>query len=341
THTDLARLFAGGVDVQVFSIFCDGKQVQPYNWARREIDSVEAWARRNPKQLTILHSSKELFRTVKAGKIGAFMGVEGGHMIENHLEYLDTFFARGVRYMTLTWNNSTDWATSALDETTEPNLPHKGLTDFGKSVIRKMNQLGMLVDISHVGEQTFWDALSVTTKPVIASHSSVYALCPHRRNLKDDQIRAIGKNGGVIHLNFFAGFLDSTYQDKSTRFTALHQAEVDSLIAQGAQADYARMMIAEKYPEELKNVRPPLELLLTHLDYVVRLVGVDHVGLGSDFDGIEAAPRELNGVEDFPLLTQALLKRGYTPNDIHKILGGNFIRVLQANEKSTGQLSTH
>jgi membrane dipeptidase len=184
-----------------------------------------------------------------------------------------------------------------------------------------------------VGEQTFWDALNISTKPVIASHSCVWNLCPHRRNLKDDQIKAIAKRGGVIFLNFYAGFIDSTFEKKSAAFNTLHQAEIDTLISHGTQANYAGFIVAEKYPEELMNIRPPLSMLLDHLDYIVKLVGVDYVGMGSDFDGINAAPRELNGVEDFPLITKALLEKGYSKKDIRKILGENFLRVFKANQE--------
>ena len=243
--------------------------------------------------------------------------------------------------MTLTWNNSTSWATSAKDETAPSKSPptgetlkdsvmHKGLTNFGKQVVKRMNELGMIVDISHVGEQTFWDAINTSTKPVIASHSCVWNLCPHRRNLKDDQIKAIGKNGGVIHLNFYAGFIDSTYEKKSKVFLERHQTEVDSLLKLKIQPDYAKIMVGEIHRDEVNAFRPPLSILLDHLDYIVKMIGVDHVGLGSDFDGIEAAPLELNGVQDFPLITKALLERGYRKKDIQKILGGNFIRVFKA-----------
>ena len=261
------------------------------------------------------------------------LGVEGGHMIEDKLANLDNLYARGVRYLTLTWNNSTSWATSAADETTkDDSLPHKGLTDLGKQVVQRMNDLGMLIDISHNGEQTFWDVIKHTKKPVIASHSSVWTICQHRRNLKDDQIKAIAENGGVIHLNFYAGFLDSTYERKAIAFTARHKHEVDSLLSKGTQPNYAEMIIMEKYQEEVNSFRPPLSLLIDHIDYIVKLVGVDHVGLGSDFDGIEAGPKELNGVQDFPLITKALVERGYNKKDIRKILGGNFLRVFRANQ---------
>lgn len=335
THSDLKRMLEGGVDIQVFSIFCGGEQSQPYAWANLEIDSVYEWVRRNPEKMLLVKNSADLEKAVKEKKLGAMLGMEGGHMIEDDLAKLNTLYDRGVRYMTLTWNNSPSWATSALDETTKSDLPHKGLTDFGKQVVKRMNELGMLVDLSHTGEQTFWDAIRMSTKPVIASHSCVYNLCPHRRNLKDDQIRAIGANGGVIHLNFYAGFIDSSFEARSNAFYAANQKKVDSLIATGMQPDYARFAVAEKNPELIAQLRPSMDVLLDHLDYIVKLIGIDHVGLGSDFDGIEAPPRELNGVEDFPLLTKALKKRGYSKKDIGKILGGNFIRVLKANEKKS------
>lgn len=331
THSDLTRMKEGGVDVQIFSIFCGPEQQTPYAFANREMDSVYEWTRRNPDKIMIVKTSEQLQQAVKEKKLAAMMGVEGGHMIEDKLENLDAIYKRGARYMTLTWNNSTSWATSAKDETEKKDsLPHKGLTDFGKQVVKRMNKLGMMIDVSHIGEQTFWDAINTTTKPVIASHSCVWNLCPHRRNLKDEQIKAIGKNGGVIFLNFYAGFIDSTYEKKLKEFNALHQKEIDELIANKTQPDYAAIIIAEKYKDEVNAFRPFLAVLLDHLDYIVKMIGVNHVGLGSDFDGIEAPPLELNGVEDFPLVTKALLERGYRKKDIKKILGGNFIRVFKA-----------
>lgn len=333
THTDLGRLRSGGVDVQVFSIFCGPEQKHPYAYANREIDSVYEWANRAPNRMTIVRTPAELKQAIKDNRLAAMLGVEGGHMIEDKIENLDALYARGVRYMTLTWNNSTSWATSAADETTKgDSLAHTGLTDFGKKIVARMNELGMLIDISHNGEQTFWDVIKLTNKPIIASHSSVWKFCHHRRNLKDDQIKAIAKNGGVIHLNFYAGFLDSTYEKKAAQLIAKHKPEIDSLVAHGAQPDYAGIITMEKYKDETNAIRPPLSLLLDHLDYIVKLVGVDYVGLGSDFDGIEAPPRELNGVQDFPLITKALLERGYNKKEIRKILGENFLRVFKANQ---------
>jgi membrane dipeptidase len=254
-------------------------------------------------------------------------------MIEDNLAYLDRFYQRGVRYMTLTWNNSTSWATSALDETTKKDsLPFKGLTTFGKQIVRRMNELGMMVDVSHVGEQTFWDAINTTTKPVIASHSCAHALCPIFRNLKDDQIKAIGKNGGVIHMNFYSGFIDSSFQRRAREFNQLHRIERDSLRAlKWVNYEIEEHLLA-KYPAEAGSLRPPLSLLIDHIDHIVRLIGADHVGIGSDFDGISSAPKELRDVTDMPLITKALLQRGYSKADVRKILGENFIRVFSANQ---------
>ena len=336
THSDLARFKKGGVDVQIFSIFCDDRYGRgtAFKYANAEIDSLYAIAGRNPDKMRIVSNPAELMRAVKNHLLAAMLGVEGGHMIENDINNLDSFFKRGVRYMTLTWNNSTPWATSAKDESAKTfNASPYGLTDFGKSIVRRMNQLGMIVDISHVGEKTFWDAIQTTSKPVIASHSSVYALCPVFRNLKDDQIKAIAKNGGVIQVNFYSGFLDSNYQKRVTEFIALHKREQDSLVATKAPDYIINSFFSKKYPKETLAFRPPLSLLIDHIDYIVKLVGVNFVGLGSDFDGIESAPQGLDGVQDFPKITEALLKRGYSAKDVEKILGGNFLRVFKANSR--------
>jgi len=332
THSDLDRFKKAGVDVQLFSVWCDGLQVNPYAWANREMDTLDAVAKRNPDKIVKVGNPTELLQAVKEKKLAAMFGVEGGHMIENNLDNLNNFYNRGVRYMTLTWNNSTDWATSALDETTKADsLKHKGLTEFGKQVVKRINELGMLVDLSHVGETTFWDAIKITTKPVIVSHSCVYSLCPHRRNLKDDQILAVGKNGGVIHLNFYSGFLDSSFDRRTDLFNNSHKAERDSLLKQNPEPYFADMFLFTKYPEEVKALRPPLSLLIDHLDYIVKLIGVDHVGIGSDYDGVNSLPQQLDDITAMPLITKELLKRGYSKKDIRKILGENFLRIFEAN----------
>jgi membrane dipeptidase len=336
THSDLARFKKGGVDVQVFSIFCDDHYGvgTAFAYAHREIDSLYAIARRNPDKMQIVTDPAGLEKAVKSHKLAAMLGVEGGHMIENRMDYLDSFYRLGVRYMTLTWNNSTPWATSAMEETSHAfTVTPYGLTEEGKAIVRRMNELGMIVDLSHVGEKTFWDAIHTTTKPVICSHSSVYAICPVFRNLKDDQIRAIGANGGVIQVNFYSGFLDSNYARRMNRFLERHKPELDSLNAAKAPQYAINEFLSKKYPGESDSLRAPLSLLMDHIDYIVRLIGTDHVGLGSDFDGIESPPQQLDDVTKYPLITRELMKRGYKAADIEKILGGNFIRVFKANVK--------
>jgi membrane dipeptidase len=336
TQSDLSRMREGGVKLQVFSIFCDdhyGKG-SAFKYANRELDSLFAITSRNPQSMQIVYSYRDIIKSLKDHKLACMSGVEGGHMIEDNLDYIDSFYNRGVRYMTLTWNNSTSWATSASDESQHTfKVTSYGLNDFGKQVIKKMNRLGMIVDVSHIGEKTFWDVMAVTAKPVIASHSSVYSLCPVFRNLKDDQIKAIAKNKGVIQVNFYSGFLDSGFFKKMDSFLKLHKSENDSLSA----LKLSGMIIADTFSKEYKldfeKMRPPFSLLIDHIDYIVKLVGVDFVGLGSDFDGIDSSPLGLDGVEDYPKITQALVKRGYSKKDIEKILGGNFLRVLRANEK--------
>ena len=337
THSDLNRMKKGGVDVQIFSIFCDENYGMgtAFAYANREIDSLYAVVERNPKKMMIVRNPADLELAVKSKKLGSMLGIEGGHMIEDRIDYLDSLYKRGGRYMTLTWNNSTSWASSAADERAGKDLGHPyGLNELGEKIVRHMNELGMIVDISHVGEKTFYDALRITTKPVIASHSCAYSICPVPRNMTDDQIRMIKKNNGTIQLNFYSGFIDSTFREKNNNFIAKHQQEKDSILKTNPSDFYANLLIHEKYKDEMDNVRPPLTLLIDHLDHIVKLIGVDHVGIGSDFDGINSSPRELNDVTDMPLITKELLKRGYSKTDIYKILGGNFIRVFKANQNN-------
>ncbi len=333
THSDLARFKKGGIDIQVFSVFCDEKfgKDTAYKFANIEIDSLHAIVSRNPDKMMMVTTPGELQQAVREKKLGCMIGVEGGHMIEESLENLENLYNKGTRYLTLTWNNSLSWASSAKDEAAG-EIMQKGLSAFGKSVVKRMNELGMMVDLSHVGEKTFWDALAVTTKPVILSHSSVYNLCPVPRNVKDDQIKAVAKNGGVIQVNFYSGFLDPNYLKRRREVFARRKVEQDSLKKTG-MADYAvSQWIAKKYPKEFEHIRPAFSTILDHIDYIVKLVGVDYVGIGADMDGIESMPKGINGVQDFPKITQGLVRRGYSESDIQKILGGNFIRVFEANQ---------
>ncbi len=332
THSDLDRWKIGGLDVQIFSVYTDGGVKNAFAIANQEMDSLDAVVARNPTKIIKAANYAGILKAVNEHKIAALFGVEGGHMIEDDLTKLEALYNRGARYLTLTHNVAPSWATSAADETTNPNLPQKGLTDFGKQVVLKMNELGMMVDVSHVGEQTFWDVIEITTKPIIASHSSVYSLVPSRRNLKDDQIKAIAKNGGVVMVNFHPGFIDDSFDKKEMDFLKKHAIEADSLKKSGLDDWYTMDFLYKKYNTEVEAMRPSLSMLIDHIDYIVALVGVDYVGLGSDFDGINLTPKQLDDVTTYPVITKALVEKGYSEEDIVKILGGNLLRVLKANE---------
>ncbi|WP_347173936.1 dipeptidase [Polaribacter uvawellassae] len=332
THSDLDRWKIGGLDVQIFSVYTDGGVKNAFAIANREMDSLDAVVARNPTKITKAANYAAILKAVKEHKIAALFGVEGGHMIEDDLTKLEALYYRGARYLTLTHNVAPSWATSAADETTNPDLAQKGLTDFGKQVVSKMNELGMMVDVSHVGDQTFWDVIEITTKPIIASHSSVYSLVPSHRNLKDDQIKAIAKNGGVIMVNFHPGFIDDSFDKKEMDFLKKHAIEADSLKKSGLDDWYTMDFLYKKYNTEVEAMRPPLSKLMDHIDYIVNLVGVDYVGLGSDFDGINLTPKQLDDVTTYPVITKALVEKGYSEEDIVKILGSNLLRVLKANE---------
>jgi membrane dipeptidase len=326
---DLPRAKIGGLDVQVFSIWCD--ETGGFALANREIDSLYALIKRYPQKIALVRNYQELQQAVKEKKLAAMIGVEGGHMIENSIANLDQLAKRGMIYLTLTWNNSTPWASSAFEETSGKIKPENaGLNDFGKKVVARLNELGVLVDLSHVGEKAFYDAMAITTKPVLVSHSCVYALNPVPRNLKDEQIKAVGKNGGVISLNFYNGFLDSTYQTKQKMFLDKYDGELKALAQKYGRSNAIDTLIS-LHPVEADALRTPLSVVIDHVDYIVKLIGVDHVGFGADFDGAESFPAGINGVADYPKLTAALFARGYKKADVEKILGGNFLRVLKAN----------
>jgi membrane dipeptidase len=336
-HTDLPRFKEGGLDVEMFSIWVPPEKMSRsyFDQANEQIDSVESLARRNPSLVGMARTSSEVETLVHNGKFVAMLGMEGGHPIVNNLKKLDLFYNRGVRYMTLTWNNSTDWATSAKDET-DPHihLKRKGLSDFGKKVVRRMNALGMMIDVSHVGEQTFWDVMKTTRKPIIASHSSVWALNHHRRNLKDDQLKAIAKNGGVVFVNFAPWFIDSTFAAKEEVMREKNKARIDSFSSTLKGDEFIKeVRVAEFLKDEYRPILPSLNVLIDHFDYIAKLIGTDHVGIGSDFDGIAVTPKDMDDVTFLPNITRELLKRGYSEHDVRKILGENFLRVLKEVER--------
>lgn len=327
-HTDIARFFKGDVSAQIFSVWCGGDygKGRAYAFANQQIDSLTKIVSENPDKLQFATTKHDVLSAAKKNKLAVLMGVEGGHMIEDNLDYLQNLYDRGVRYMTLTWNNSTDWASSASDETNpKSKIKQKGLSDFGKDVVRYMNKIGMMVDLSHVGRQTFFDAIQTTTKPVIVSHSNAYAIAPVSRNLQDDQIKAIAENGGVICINFYSGFLEKGYNRK---VDSLYKATVSKKEQKkNVTGDNKFYKLSAEAREQL---RPELSVVIDHIDYIVNLVGVDYVGLGGDFDGVESTAKGLDDVAAYPNITKELVERGYRDEDIQKILGLNVLRVLDA-----------
>ena len=335
-HTDLDRWKEGGVDVQFFSVYT-GPQARNkegyYKDANEQIDSLENIVRRNSDRMLIAKDYPAVKRGLQRRKLVALIGVEGGHMIEDDLRKLDSLYARGMRYLTLTWNNSTSWASSAMDETTNlEKLKHRGLNDFGRQIVRRMNELGIIVDLSHTGEQTFYDALAVATKPVLLSHSSVWSICPVFRNVKDDQIKAVAKNGGVICINFYSGFVSREFDQRSTYLDGpVKKIIQDSIFAIWRDSTKMKSEWQKYYESKLSEVRPTVGQVVDHIDYIVKLVGADYAGIGSDFDGVSSLPVGLEDVTTYPKITEELLKRGYSKKAIKKILGGNVLRVMKAN----------
>jgi len=287
-------------------------------------------------------SSADIERAHREHKLAALMGIEGGHSIENDMHLLRDFYRIGVRYMTLSWSNTNEWADSSGDIDDPKVQHHNGLTDFGKHVVLEMNRLGMMVDISHVADKTFGDAIATTKSPVIASHSSARALVNAPRNMTDDMLKAVAKNGGVVQVNFFNGFDDENFRkaleaQSKDQATAI-QKFIDDQKAQGKPVDYVQVDRIER-EWMAKLPRPPLSSLIDHIDHIAKVAGVDHVGLGSDFDGVSGAtPQGIDSAADLPKITQALLDRGYSAADIHKILGGNLMRVFREVERVSREM---
>jgi membrane dipeptidase len=345
-HISLEKARRGNLGAEFFSIWVDPQTTQG-NYARHSfdlIDSVYEQAAHHPDRMMMAFSTDDIERAHRQHKLATLMGIEGGHSIENDMHLLRDFYRLGVRYMTLSWSNTNEWADSSGDIDDPKVQHHDGLTDFGKQVVLEMNRLGMMVDISHVADKTFWDAIATTKAPVIASHSSARALVNAPRNMTDDMLKAVAKNDGVIQVNFFNGFDDETFRKtldaQAKDHTAAIQKFVDEQKAQGKPVDYVQVDRIER--EWMAKIpRPPLKSLIDHIDHIAKVAGVDHVGLGSDFDGVSGAtPQGIDSAADLPKITQALLERGYSPEDIAKILGGNLMRVFREVERVSREMRT-
>jgi membrane dipeptidase len=334
-HISLDKAKSGNLGAEFFSIWVD-PETNEGHFARHTfdlIDSVYEQAERHPDRMMMAFSAEDIERAHREHKLAACLGIEGGHSIENDIRLLRDYYRLGVRYMTLTWSNTNEWADSSGDIDDPKVQHHNGLTDFGKQVVGEMNRLGMMVDISHVADKTFWDAIATSKAPVIASHSSARALVNAPRNMTDDMLRAVAKNGGVVQVNFFSGFVDADYLKALTALRPEIKASTDKFIAERkAEGKPATYIELEQLSREwmAKIPRPPLKSLIDHIDHVAKVAGVDHVGLGSDFDGVSGAtPQGMDSAADLPKIMQALLDRGYSEADIKKILGGNLMRVFR------------
>ena len=323
-HTDLPRLVESGITAQFMSAWVASSYAATpgasFDRAMRQVATIRAWVDRHPDRLRFATTAADVRRAKQEGKVAILIGVEGGHAIESSLERLRDLHARGVRYLTLTWNNGLPWAGSAMGE---GGSRTGGLTDFGREVVREMNRLGMLVDISHVSDSTFYDAIAASSAPVIASHSSARALAGSPRNLTDEQLRAVARTGDVVNVNFFSRFLDDEYRARA-------EASEARIAAARASPDSAATARAATLRDSLFAAIPqtPFGVLIDHIDHVARVAGIDHVGLGSDFDGVSALPLGMEDVTRLPRIAQALLDRGWSEDDVKKVLGGNMLRVM-------------
>jgi membrane dipeptidase len=326
---DIPRMREGGMDAIFFSIWIPGTVTGPaaVQRALTQIAAVRETVARHPNDLVLCTNAAEVRQAKANKKIAALIGVEGGHMINSSLANLDKFYTLGVRYMTLTHTVNTDWADSSGDKPA-----HDGLTPFGKQVVAEMNKLGMMVDISHVADKTFYDVLAVSQAPVIASHSSCRALCTHPRNMTDDMIKALAARGGVIQINYHVGFLSQEFQDASKANPELGKQIEAEAKKRCAGNEACELIEADKitrdYVAQGKLPRVDWTAIIDHIDHAVKLVGPDHVGLGSDFDGADM-PYGMEDATHLPQITSALLAKGYSPADIQKILGGNTLRLMQ------------
>jgi membrane dipeptidase len=336
-HFDNVRARVGGLDAQFFSIWVEpelfgGGGAGAMKRADAQIALVRALPARYPETWELATTAADIRRTVAAGKLAALMGLEGGYAMDERLENVQRYYEMGVRYMSPAWSVSTSWAGSSNDEVGQT----RGLNEFGKSVIREMNRLGMMVDVSHVSDKTFWDIVNTSSKPIIATHSGCRAIANVRRNLDDDMIRAIAKGGGVVCVLFYPAFIEPGWDEKKKKV----DAEIAILVQQASEKErgssaYKKIARDRVRSEEYAKRLPPTTVsrLVDHIDHIVKLVGIDYVGIGSDFDGVQSTLSDLTTVEDLPNLTRELLLRGYPESDIGKILGGNVLRVMEEVQK--------
>ena len=328
-HMDLPRMREGGLDAQIFAVWIPPGMPEDRMTARAHamVDAIWEQSRRHSREMEVALHGKDVKKIARQGRAAVIIGLEGGHIIGESLETLHDYYGRGVRCMTLTWMNTNLWADSSDD-----TMRWGGLTDFGRSVVREMDRLGMIIDCSHVSEKTFFDVLATTRSPILVSHSCMRALCDIPRNVSDEELRALAAHGGVICINYYAGFLDAEFNKEITKLWAEYRAKANELAVNfGGDSYKAWESLEPEFHEKAAAIPPvPLSRLIDHIDHAVQVAGIDHVGLGSDFDGISAAPIGLDDVSKLPLITEELARRGYSDKDIAKILGGNLLKLVEA-----------
>ncbi|MDQ3089237.1 MAG: dipeptidase [Acidobacteriota bacterium] len=336
-HTDLQRFKQSGITGEFFSIYVSGSSLKNGGAMRRAMDLIDVTMReveKHPNQLLFCTTAADIRRAKKQNKVCALMGIEGGYVIENSLFALRNFYRLGIRYMTLTHNVTHDWADAHRDE-----AKNNGLSDFGKEVVREMNRLGMLVDISHVSVKTMSDVLDVSTAPIIASHSSARGVADHTRNVPDEILTRVAKNGGVIMVNFYPAFLDAKYNADENARSARLKPQLDALREQFKDNREAFNQAERKLLAENPIDIPSYTRIVDHIDHIKRVAGIDIVGIGSDYDGVPLLPKGMNGMEDLILVTYEMLRRGYSETDIRKVLGENFMRAF-ANAENVAKINS-
>ncbi len=329
SHMDFPRMREGGLDVQFWSIYT-GKADQPGDAIRialERIDAVHRLVQRYPGQTGLATTVAEIRELVAQGKLASLMGVEGGHMIEDNLAVLRTYYNLGVRYMTLTHSFHTSWADSS-GTSSIPEPVHDGLTAFGEEVVLEMNRLGMMVDVSHVADASFFDVIRVSQAPVIASHSSCRAIADHTRNMSDEQLRALAANGGVILINFYPAYIDEQANRETQAYFAKWKSALGAIRERHADDPKAGFRARRAHFQAHPVPQTSLDVLLDHFDHALKIAGPDHVGLGADWDGVPSMPREMEDVAALPSLTRGLLERGHDEETVRKVLGENLLRAM-------------
>lgn len=335
-HFDAIRARAGGLDAQFFSIWVEpqlfgGGGPRAVKRADDQIEAIKSMTEKHPENWVFATSASEIRLAAQNNKIAALLGLEGGYAIDEQLANVEKYYKDGVRYMSPAWSVSTSWAGSSGDDVGQT----RGLNEFGKSVIREMNRLGMMVDVSHVSDKTFWDIINTSTRPVVATHSACRALADVPRNLTDEMIKALAETGGVVNVIFYPEHLEPGWSAKKKQVDADIEAEVqhasDAELGDAVQKKLARDRVRQI---EYKRRLPPVSVarIVDHIDHIVKLVGIDHVGIGSDFDGVQITTGDISTIADLPNLTRELLRRGYSESDVDKILGGNMLRVMDAQQ---------